>query len=115
MLCIEQEAMSPSFPPPIVQLYVLLFSCFLAFLTVPIQLLLYWHLQKISVEYVMVKTKFQQEVTLPTLQYVHIWAAPYPCTQLHDLELVVYDFGADHILAPSTNSHFFRPLRKKST
>ena len=42
----------------------------------------------------MVKTKFQQEVTLPTLQYV--WAAPYPCTQLHDLELVVYDFGSFH-------------------
>ena len=97
-------------PPSIVQLYVLLFFCFLAFWTVPIQLL-YWHLQKFSVEYVMVKTKFQQEVTLPTLQCV--WVAPYPCTQLHHLELVVYDFGSAHILVPSTNSHFFRPLRKK--
>ena len=34
-------------------------------------------------------------------------------TELHHLELVVYDFGSAHILVPSTNSHFFRPLRKK--
>ena len=25
----------------------------------------------------------------------------------------MYDFGSDYILVPSTNSHFFRPLRKK--
>lgn len=56
MLCIKQEAISPSVPPTIVKLYVLLVSCFLAFLTVPIQLL-YWDLQKCFVEYVMVRTK----------------------------------------------------------
>ena len=112
MLCIWQEAMSPSVPPlPDCKLYVLLFSCFLAFLTVPIQLL-YWHLQKFSVEYLMVKTKFQQEATVPTLQYV--WAAPYPCTQSSTwLGVGSVWFWFQLYLFPSTNSHFFDPLRKK--
>ena len=28
--------------------------------------------------------------------------------------MVVYDFGSDYILVPSTNGHFFRPLQKKT-
>ena len=71
MLCIEHVSSRPPSPPPLLLscIHVAVVFLLLSFFDSSNSIIVLTP-SEISVEYVMVKTKFQQEVTLPTLQYV---------------------------------------------